>query len=153
MFGGGSIARAVSRYLGKSFAPHRGSIILPPISAPAHPRNRHRQAADCRWSRTTKHASCSSTDQGGGKRRAGIDFRMENRGGAKLISPPTKRASDSIVIDNRMLGLTSITCPPHRGSAGFLFGNAHDASHVLPRLSPDDFAQHAIRSDWSLLFL
>ena len=49
----------------------------PPISAPAHPRNRHRRACCPLASRTTKQALLSSsTDQGGGKRRAGAIFRF-----------------------------------------------------------------------------
>jgi hypothetical protein len=41
-------------------------------AAPVHPRNKCMRAFAPLWSRTTKQASCSSTDQGWGKRRAGI---------------------------------------------------------------------------------
>jgi hypothetical protein len=39
----GSIILAVSRYLRQSVSPRPAPIILPPICAPAHPRNRHRR--------------------------------------------------------------------------------------------------------------
>jgi hypothetical protein len=42
---GGSIARAVSRYLRQSVSPRPAPIILLPIFVPAHPRNKHTQAA------------------------------------------------------------------------------------------------------------
>jgi len=41
---GGSIARAVSRYLRQSVSPRPALIILPLIAAPAHPRNRYTRA-------------------------------------------------------------------------------------------------------------
>src|SRR5262249_26773055 len=40
-----------------------------PTVAPAHPRNRHRPSCWPLWSRTTKQAGRSSTDQGGGMRK------------------------------------------------------------------------------------
>ena len=38
---------AAWRYSPRSFAPHRGSIISPPICAPVHPRNKRKRVAVC----------------------------------------------------------------------------------------------------------
>jgi hypothetical protein len=56
---GGSIAPAVSRYLRQSVSPRAAPIILPPISAPARPRNRRRRAS-VRCDRGRENGDCSS---------------------------------------------------------------------------------------------
>jgi hypothetical protein len=68
---------------------------------------------------TTKQASCSSTDHGGGKRRAGIDFRMENRGGTNIKRAAHKTGIGSAVIGSKILKFRSFTDPPP-DAAGFL---------------------------------
>ena len=56
---GGSIAPAVSRYLRQSVSPRATPIILPPISAPARPRNRRRRPS-VRCDRGRENGDCSS---------------------------------------------------------------------------------------------
>jgi hypothetical protein len=65
---------AASRYWRRCAGLRLWSVGLPQRDGSAHPRNR-RMPALARWLRTMKHAAVSSTDQGGGKRRAeGMDF-------------------------------------------------------------------------------
>jgi len=52
--------------------PPVGHILTNPLGCGSSGKNGHQQGCPL-WSRTTKHADCSSTDQGGAKRRVGIE--------------------------------------------------------------------------------
>jgi hypothetical protein len=68
----GAWRRFVSCVRSAILSPHRASVALPPISAPAHPQNKHRRApVRCGRARQNMRDR-SSTDQGDGKRRAGV---------------------------------------------------------------------------------
>jgi hypothetical protein len=65
-----SIALAILRYLRQSVSPRLALIILPPICAPAHPRNRHRRALVrcCRARRSRRLVPRQTTATGNGGR-------------------------------------------------------------------------------------
>src|SRR5262249_10822878 len=74
--------------------PPVGHILTNPLGCGSSGKNGHQQGCPL-WSRTTKHADCSSTDQGGAKRRVGI---LYTPAPARCdLSPPSRRPTFSAV--------------------------------------------------------
>ena len=77
MSNGGLLGRGASPRSRQCAAPHLSLAISPPISGPAHPRNRRRQVAGRRGRARHSRRPIPRIDQGGGKRRAGIAQRCD----------------------------------------------------------------------------
>jgi len=86
-----SIALAILRYLRQSVSPRLALIILPPICAPAHPRNRHRRALVrcCRARRSRRLVPRQTTATGNGGRAFQDTIKRASKTTARIRSSKT----------------------------------------------------------------